>query len=180
MTQPPRVFSYHGTGRRGAGVVRATAAGFSLVLRTALGGIFLLSGLAKIADPVAFLFSVRQFRLLPGPLDAWLALVVPWLEFLLGLLVLSGLLYRTAALMITVLNVFFAGAILTVVARGIEIDCGCFGLLARALPLPDQADLTAVLRNLVFAGCGLILFRQESSPLTLEGYLDRRGTRRSA
>ncbi len=160
--------------------MRAAAAGLSLVLRTALGGIFLLSGLAKVADPVAFLFSVRQFRLLPGPLEAWLALVVPWLEFLLGLLLLFGLLYRTAALMIAVLNVFFAGAILTVVARGIEIDCGCFGLLARALPFPDQADLAAVLRNLVFAGCGLVLFRQEHSPLTLDSFLAGRETRRSA
>ncbi|HWR97614.1 MAG TPA: MauE/DoxX family redox-associated membrane protein [Candidatus Methanoperedens sp.] len=160
--------------------MRAAATGLTLLLRAALGGIFLLSGLAKIADPVAFLFSLRQFRLLPGPLEAWLALVLPWLEFLLGLLLISGLLYRTAALMIAALNVFFACAILTVVARGIEIDCGCFGLLARALPLPDQADLTAVLRNLVFAGCGVLLFRQGRSPLTLEGYLEGRRSGLSA
>ena len=160
--------------------MRAAATGLTLLLRAALGGIFLLSGLAKIADPIAFLFSVRQFRLLPGPLEAWLALVVPWLEFLLGLLLLSGLLYRTAALLIAALNVFFAFAILTIVARGIEIDCGCFGLLARVLPIPDQADLTGVVRNLVFAGCGFFLFRQERSPLSLEGYLAGRGTGLSA
>lgn len=156
--------------------MRAAAVGLSLAIRAALGGIFLLSGLAKIADPVAFLFSVRQFSLLPGPLEAWIALVVPWLEFLLGLLLLAGLLHRTAALMIAALNLFFAGAILSVVARGIEVDCGCFGLLARVLPLPDQADLTAVLRNLAFAGGGIFLYRQERSPLTLEGYIQGQGT----
>lgn len=154
-------------GRRGDRRLGAAAAGLSLVGRAALGTVFLATGVAKIADPVGFLFSVRQFRLLPGPLEAWAALLVPWLELLIGLLLLCGLLHRAAALLCAALNLLFAGAIWSVIARGIEIDCGCFGLLADKLGLPDTADVKSVVRNLVFAGASLFLATRERTPLSL-------------
>ena len=140
------------------------------VFRLVLGGIFLVSGLAKIADPVRFLLTLREFRLLPGTMEVFLALYLPWLEFVLGLGTILGILQRTSALLIAGLNGLFILALASVLLRGIEVDCGCFGLLADILHLPDLADWKAVARNLVFIAMGLYLFRSEVSFFSLENY----------
>ena len=140
------------------------------VFRLVLGGIFLVSGLAKIADPVRFLLTLREFRLLPGTMEVFLALYLPWLEFVLGLATILGILHRTSALLLAGLNGLFILALASVLLRGIEVDCGCFGLLADILHLPDLADWKAVVRNLVFIAMGLCLFRSEVSFFSLENY----------
>lgn len=141
--------------------------------RLVIGTVFLVSGLAKISDQVRFLLTLRAFRFFPDPLLPFAAIVLPWLEFFLGLFVLVGLFLGTSALMIAALNAVFAAALLSVVVRGFEIDCGCFGLVADLLGLPDQADLKAVARNLVFAAMGVYLFLRRGTTLTLEGHLCR-------
>jgi uncharacterized membrane protein YphA (DoxX/SURF4 family) len=155
------------------------AARWAFFFRTVVGGIFLVSGLAKIADPVRFLLTLREFQLLPGALESFLAVYLPWLEFLLGLCVVLGVLHRTSALMIAGLNGFFIVAIGSVMARGIEVDCGCFGLLADVLHLPDLADGKAIVRNLVLMGMCLQIFRSESLTGTVEGYIRSRLRERS-
>jgi uncharacterized membrane protein YphA (DoxX/SURF4 family) len=150
----------------------------ALICRIVLGGVFLVSGLAKISDQVRFLLTLRAFRFFPDPLVPFAAIVLPWLEFFLGLFVLAGLFLGTSALMIAALNLIFSAALLSVVVRGIEIDCGCFGLVADLLGLPDQADLKAVVRNVVFAAMGIYLFLAPSAAWTLEDHLcSRRGAR---
>lgn len=149
---------------------------WAVLFRIILGGIFVISGLAKIADPVRFLLTLREFQLLPRAAESFLAVYLPWLELVLGLCVVLGLLHRTAALMIAGLNGFFIVAIGSVMARGIEVDCGCFGLLADVLHLPDLADGKAIARNIVFIGMCLHIVRANAS-CTLEGYLGRTSSR---
>jgi len=146
----------------------------TVLVRLIVGGIFLISGLAKIADPVRFLLTLREFQLLPGALESFLAVYLPWLEFLLGLCIVVGILHRTASLMIAGLNGAFIIAIGSVMARGIEVDCGCFGLLADALHLPDMADGKAIVRNLVLMAMCLHIFRSEATGWTMERYLGTR------
>jgi len=149
------------------------ASRWSFLHRIIVGSIFLVSGLAKIADPVRFLLTLREFQLLPGVLESFLAVYLPWLEFLLGLCVVLGILHRTSALMIACLNGFFIVAIGSVMARGIVVDCGCFGLLADVLHLPDMADGKAIIRNVVLMGMCLYVFRSEALTWTVEGYIAR-------
>jgi len=151
----------------------SAAALAALVCRFVIGGVFLVSGLAKISDQVRFLLTLRAFRFFPDPLVPFAAIVLPWLEFFLGLFVLVGLFLGTSALMIAALNLVFAAALLSVTVRGIEIDCGCFGLVGDLLGLPDQADLTAVVRNLVFAAMSVFIFLGRGATWTLELYLRR-------
>ncbi len=137
----------------------------------------MVSGLAKIADPVRTLLTFREFQLLPGPLEVFLAVYIPWLEFILGLSTILGILYRTSAFLIAGLNILFILAIGSLLVRGIKVDCGCFGLMADLLHLPDQADWKAIVRNLIFIGMALFISGSEASPFSLENYLrkPRRG-----
>jgi len=146
----------------------------AILFRLVVGGIFLVSGLAKLADPVRFLLTLREFQLLPRAAESFLAVYLPWLELVLGLCMVLGLLHRTAALMIAGLNGFFIVAIGSVMARGIEVDCGCFGLLADVLHLPDMADGKAIVRNLVLMAMCLHIFRSEATGWTMERYLGMR------
>jgi uncharacterized membrane protein YphA (DoxX/SURF4 family) len=146
----------------------------SFIFRIISGVIFLSAGLAKISDPVRFLLTLREFRLFPEMLVPFLILYLPWLEFVLGLFVLLGLLYRTGSLLLALLNLVFTGAILSVILRGMEVDCGCFGMLADVLNIPDLADMRAVLRNAIFIGMCLYIFFVKKTVISLEGYLNKK------
>ncbi|MFZ3121875.1 MAG: MauE/DoxX family redox-associated membrane protein [Thermodesulfovibrionales bacterium] len=146
------------------------AAAFSLLFRILLGLIFLFAGLAKISDPVRFMLTLREFGLFPETVIPFLTLYLPWLEFVLGLFLMIGLLYRPSAFLLACLNTLFGIAILTVIVRGMEIDCGCFGLLADILKIPDMADMKAVIRNIIFIGMCLYIFFAKRTLLSLDDY----------
>ena len=147
------------------------AAAFSLLFRILLGLIFLFAGIAKISDPVRFIFTLREFNLFSEAVIPFMALYLPWLEFILGLFLILGLLYRASAFLLACLNTMFAIAILTVVVRGMEIDCGCFGMLADILKIPDSADIKAIIRNVIFIGISVYIFIVKKTLFSLENYL---------
>lgn len=145
----------------------------SFAFRLIIGLLFIIAGLAKISDPIGFFATLMGFRLFPDILLSFLTIFVPWLEFFLGLSLVLGIAHRTSSLLLAVLNVLFALAIGSVVARGIEIDCGCFGLLTDLLHIPDKADMTAVVRDIVFAGMCFTVFRIRQTLYSLENYYRR-------
>jgi len=146
----------------------------SFTFRVAIGVVFLFAGLAKISDPVRFLLSLREFQLFPDIITRLSAIYLPWLEFVLGFFIILGLLHKTASLMLASLNVVFALAILSVIVRGIDIDCGCFGLLADTLKIPDRADIKAIFRNIIFTTMCLYVFWSKKTVLSLENYIESR------
>lgn len=105
------------------------------VLAIAVGGVFVYASLAKIADPRAFAKIVYHYQVI-GPsatlgfLPANLvAVALPWVELIAGVLLVSGLWRREAALVTAVLLAVFVAAVGSTMARGIDIqNCGCFAL----------------------------------------------------
>ena len=98
-----------------------------LFLHLLFGGVFVYAGALKAWDPAAFVMDVRSFELLRDPLAAWLAMGLPWLEIFAGLAVMSGPLRAGGLLILNVTLVGFLIAILSAWARGLDIQCGCFG-----------------------------------------------------
>jgi len=92
-----------------------------------VGGVFIYAGSLKIGAPLAFADSVASFRLLPVALINPVALSLPIFEILVGLSLIVGVRRRACAMMIAVMCGFFAVALIQALARGIEVDCGCFG-----------------------------------------------------
>lgn len=97
-----------------------------VAVRISLGAIFIYAALPKIADPVAFAGSVANYRILPYFWSYLAAAALPFLELICGLLLVSGYRVKTGALIIAALNVAFMAALVSVIARGLDIDCGCF------------------------------------------------------
>ena len=99
-------------------------------VQIALGAIFIVAALPKIADPPSFAHMIYNYRLLPGGLINISALVMPWVELLAGLALVLGVWTRPARWVITALLVTFIIAISINLLRGNAIDCGCFDVSA--------------------------------------------------
>lgn len=104
-----------------------TARGIWLGLRVVLGGLFLWSGLGKLADPGAFAIAVRNFDLITDPWVAVVALGLPWLEVACGLLVVAGWWTRASSALLASCLIGFTAGLISAWARGLDIACGCFG-----------------------------------------------------
>lgn len=100
-----------------------------LTVRTAilLGILFIVAAWAKIQDPPAFAQEVFNYALLPSGAVNLLAIFLPWLELICGVLLFLGFWRRASATTIAVLLLVFIAALSINLARGRAVDCGCFG-----------------------------------------------------
>jgi len=96
------------------------------IARMVLGVIFIYASLDKIIHPQAFAQAVFNYQLLPDSFINLTALILPWLELILGCcLIFNRWMPGTSVISITLLTVFMA-AILFNLSRGLDISCGCF------------------------------------------------------
>ncbi|MFG2821361.1 MauE/DoxX family redox-associated membrane protein [Kitasatospora sp. NPDC048365] len=98
-----------------------------LGVRLALAVVWGWAGLAKISDPAEAAQAVRAYEILPESLVKPVGWGLPFLELALALLLLLGLGTRIVAIVSAVLLLAFISGIASAWARGISIDCGCFG-----------------------------------------------------
>ncbi len=105
------------------------------ILGIALGATFVYASLDKIAHPPEFARIVYHYQIV-GP-SAWIppllpntfAVVLPWIELVIGVLLIGGLWRKEAAALAGLLLVVFLGAVGSAMYRGIDIEkCGCFSV----------------------------------------------------
>jgi uncharacterized membrane protein YphA (DoxX/SURF4 family) len=146
--------------------VRTLVPWLSTACRAVLGVVWLVAGGLKLPDPAAAERAVRAYRLLPEGLVAPVAFGLPALEIAVGLLLLVGVFVRTAAVASGVLLLLFVAAVSSAWARGLSIDCGCFG--GGGQVDPDQtAYLSEILRDLGLLVLAAVLVVRPRSRLAL-------------
>ena len=99
----------------------------STLCRLGLAAVWLASGAIKAADPLQSEVAVRAYQLLPESLVSPVATTLPFLEIGLGLLLLLGVGVRPVAVASVALLAVFLAGVASSWARGLSIDCGCFG-----------------------------------------------------
>jgi uncharacterized membrane protein YphA (DoxX/SURF4 family) len=97
------------------------------VSQIAIGVIFVWAGLAKIGDPRSFAEQVHNFRMVPVALENLVAITLPWVELVAGLALLTRARARAGAVIASVLMAAFTVGVAIALARGLDIECGCFG-----------------------------------------------------
>lgn len=134
--------------------------------RAALAAVFVYAGAVKALDPAEFALAIDNYRLLPFPLSAALALYLPWMEIVCGLGLLRPRLRQGALSLLLLLCLIFTTALTSALARGLDVTCGCFGGSAGGrLPL-----LASLVRSvLLAAAAGLFLLRWEKRPDGVRG-----------
>jgi len=126
-----------------------------LISRLVLGGMFAYASFEKILHPYDFAEVVYNYQILPDALINLTAILLPWLELFVGLLLISGLFLRGAAFTCNGLLAIFFLALAFNLARGLDIDCGCF--TASAGPSSGRSMIIYLLRDGFFLAVGFFL-----------------------
>jgi uncharacterized membrane protein YphA (DoxX/SURF4 family) len=109
---------------------------FAVLARWFVGGMFIYMGFQKVIEPVEFLKLVRQYELVANP---WLlnsiAAALPWFEIFCGLLLVTGIAVRGAALMLVAMLIPFTALVLKralaiaalkkLAFCAVKFNCGC-------------------------------------------------------
>ncbi len=98
-----------------------------MLARLVSGGVWLVAGYVKSSDPAGTVRAVRAFQILPEQVVPTFGHLLPVAEMVIGICLLVGVLTRGVALVSALLLAAFIVGIASAWARGLEIQCGCFG-----------------------------------------------------
>jgi uncharacterized membrane protein YphA (DoxX/SURF4 family) len=139
--------------------------GLFIAGRLLLAGIFLYSGYAKLSEPwLQFVVSLESFKVLPESALEPVARTLPWLEVALGVALLSGFFTRWFALIATLFLLTFESAAASAYARGLTVDCGCFGSGGDPLGPKWFAEETAMLALALAVTVAAFLAARKKTP----------------
>jgi uncharacterized membrane protein YphA (DoxX/SURF4 family) len=96
--------------------------------RVILGVVFIYASLDKIQHPGEFAQAIYNYRMVPNVVINVMAIVLPWLELICGILIIVGVFVRGSALLIGAMLAVFIIALSSALMRGLDISCGCFTL----------------------------------------------------
>lgn len=130
-----------------------------LIARLILGGVLLVAGFLKVDKTDISQMAVRSYEMLPIPIANMFGLFLPFFEVAIGALLILGALTRVMAILGGITMFAFIIAIAQAWARGLSIDCGCFGGGGSVAP-EDTRYLQEILRDvgLVFLAIYLIRY----------------------
>lgn len=138
-----------------------------LLFRLVLGGVLLVAGLLKYQHLDKSQMAVRAYELLPIALANFLGIVLPYLEIAVGILLIIGAAVRVSAVISGLLMFAFSIGIAQAWARGLSIDCGCFG--GGGQVAPGTANyLPELVRDAGLALMAFYLFRFPQSKFGLD------------
>jgi uncharacterized membrane protein YphA (DoxX/SURF4 family) len=130
--------------------------GFNLIVRVVLGAVFIFASIDKIWHPEAFSEVIYNYQILPDQFINITAILLPWLELVLGGCLLAGLWLPGAVVLANMLLLTFFGSLIFNIARGLDINCGCFSSSTESVGSATMAWY--VLRDSFFLFLGGYLF----------------------
>lgn len=125
-------------------------------LRLFLGSTFIFASWHKIVSPDQFATILYGYAVFPHQFINVLAIVIPFVELVCGITLITGLLKRSGLLLINAMLVSFIFLISFNLIRGHEFDCGCFSL---GNTKGIGSSVWLLVRDLAMLGAGVYLFR---------------------
>ena len=129
----------------------------TLLARLILGGVLIVAGALKIGNLQKSAMSVRAYEMLPIWLANFFGYALPWVEIGIGALLILGVAVRIMGALGALIMLGFIIAIAQAWARGLSIDCGCFGGGGTIDP-EDTKYLSSILRDIGFLALGVFLY----------------------
>lgn len=99
-----------------------------ILLRWLVAAIFIFAGISKALNPENFARDIDNYRMLPYVLVTTMAIILPWLEILCGVLLIIGTWRNGASFLLLILTLMFLVAMSSAILRGLDITCGCFAM----------------------------------------------------
>ena len=146
----------------------------TLIARLVLGGVLLVAGGLKVINPTESANATAAYKILPTSLAHLVGYALPWVEVIIAIFLILGYMVRPAAVLGGLIMLVFIAAIISVWARGMLIDCGCFGGGGELDPsLAAQVHRTyfiEIMRDLGLALCALYLYLFPYGKISIEKY----------
>ena len=98
----------------------------TIIPRIILGVVFIIASYHKILDPASFSNNIHNFHITPAAVENLAALFIPWLELILGVVLIFGVFLEGSISLTIGLYIFFIFILSQAVFRGIDVHCGCF------------------------------------------------------
>lgn len=96
-----------------------------LFARILIGGILIYASIDKIVDPDGFAKAIDNYHIIPFGLENSMAIILPWLEMIVGICLILGIFIDGAAFLVIVMMSIFIFAITYAILSGYNIECGC-------------------------------------------------------
>ena len=139
----------------------------TLLARLILGAVLLVAGALKVPNLPKSAMAVRAYEMLPIPIANFLGYTLPWIEIGLGLLLIVGVTVKISGALGALTMLAFIIAIAQAWARGLSIDCGCFGGGGTIDP-EDTKYLSEIIRDIGLMGLGIFLYLYPKSRFAIE------------
>jgi uncharacterized membrane protein YphA (DoxX/SURF4 family) len=139
--------------------------------RLVLAVVLSYAGLVKILDITAAGRSVAVYRIVPTDAAQFVGGMLPFVEMAIGLLLALGLATRATAAVTAALMATYIAAIVSVWARGLSIDCGCFGSGGALTGGAQRGYLVDIARDLLFLGAAVLLVRNPRTRYALDRWV---------
>jgi len=143
---------------------------FILTLRVALGVVFVVASLDKIQYPDQFAKNIANYKLLPYQWIHGVAIALPWLEIIVGSLLIMGIWIKANALLTVSMLLAFIFAVSQALWRQLDISCGCFS----TDPLAHKMTRWTLYWNLIWLSWGAMIFFFRSEAYSLPQILRRK------
>ncbi len=129
-----------------------------LIFRVFLGILFIYASYDKILDPAGFSKNIHNFHITPIAVENLAALIIPWLELIIGVFLIFGLFLEGTTSITIVLLVFFIVILSQAVFRGIDVHCGCFKTDADVGTMDLRMELIKRIgEDIIYLGMALII-----------------------
>ena len=100
---------------------------FFFLVRLTIAALFIYAGVVKALDPAHFMAQMESFHFLDYFLIFAVAHVLPMIEILCGILLLTMKYTCSASVILILISSLFILVLTTLKAMGLDVDCGCFG-----------------------------------------------------
>ena len=129
-----------------------------LLFRCLLGFMFIYASVDKIIHPIDFSNNIDNYHITPIILNNIFALIVPWMELIIGLCLLFNILFDGAVNLTIGLLVWFIFILTQALFRGINLDCGCFDLLEKADDVNLRTEMiNRIVQDIIFLLMAFVL-----------------------
>tara|TARA_Y100001970_G_scaffold261187_1_gene344047 strand:+ start:567 stop:1010 length:444 start_codon:yes stop_codon:yes gene_type:complete len=127
-----------------------------LIMRILIGSVFIYASYDKILDPGQFARNISNYHIVPFGLENTVAIILPWLELIIGLGIIFGLFINANVMISGGLLIVFISMIIQAILRGFNIDCGC------GLKEGEMVGWSKVIENTLFLGVCYIIYHSKN------------------
>ena len=129
-----------------------------LLFRFILAFVFIYASIDKIINPIEFSNNIDNYHITPIFLNNIFALIIPWIELIVGCCLFFNILFEGAVNLTIGLLVWFIFILTQALLRGIDLNCGCFDLLEKGNDVNLRLEMiTRILQDIIFLFMAFIL-----------------------